>query len=67
VSRRGARPGLNLVRFERHSRRERIAGRKDVMITAATYLRASKITVITQAGLLRTLESKIQTLLEAAP
>lgn len=42
-------------RFDRHSRRETIASREDVVITAMTYLRASKITVVTKARLMRAL------------
>ena len=57
MSRRGVPTGRNSVRFERHSRRDRIGSRLDVTITAMTYLRASEITVLTKATLLRALLS----------
>jgi hypothetical protein len=55
MSRRGVPRGPNKVRFDRLSRRQDLAGRNDVAITAMTYLRASKITVVAKAQLLRAL------------
>jgi hypothetical protein len=55
MSRRGVLKGPNKVRFDRFSRRQTLAGRADLTITAMTYLRASGITVVTKAQLLRAL------------
>jgi hypothetical protein len=55
MSRRGVLRGPDKVRFDRLSRRQDLAGREDVVITAMTYLRATGITVVTKAQLLRAL------------
>ncbi len=43
------------TKFDSHSRRRRFRDRRDVLVTTATYLRASSIAVITKEQLLRTL------------
>ncbi len=43
------------AQFDMHSRRKHFAGSPDVVMTAVTYLRASKITVATKAQMLRAL------------